>query len=82
MNRLKQFKWFSGIVAFNTFVAICFRIGDAFFVSRALAGTTSLVDALNFVVDYWATDIFFWATLCYLVCTKLEKWTSKFLTGR
>jgi hypothetical protein len=71
---IKQIKQIAGPLALNSFAAICVRVGDGIFVSRALTGATTVSDASNFIFGYWATPIFFWSSLVYFVCVKLEQW--------
>jgi|HigsolmetaAR203D_1030402.scaffolds.fasta_scaffold01338_9 hypothetical protein len=73
---MKRIKQIAGALALNSFAAICVHVGDGIFVSHTLTGATTVSDALNFVVGYWATPIFCWSTLVYFVCLKLEQWTN------
>ena len=77
MKRIQQVKFVAGALALNSFVAICVRVGDAIYVSQALAGTTPIADAANFVLDYWAVQVFFWSSLVCFICVQAEKVNNK-----
>lgn len=79
LKRIKQVKLISGALSLNCLVAVCLRIGDAIYVSQALAGTTTIDTALSFIFGYWVTPIFFWSTFVYFGCRKLLKWTDNFI---